>query len=333
MKISIVIRCYNEEEHIGRLLTGIMQQTNKDVEIIVVDSGSVDATVAIASQFPARIISIKPEEFSFGRALNIGCDASTGEIIVFASAHVYPVYCDWLEKLAMYFIDENVALVYGKQRGNDTTRYSEQHVFAKWFPDDAHPNQENPFCNNANAAVRSSLWERYRYNETLTGLEDLDWANRIISSGYRIAYSAEAEVIHVHTETWQSVFNRYRREAIAMKYILPQERFSIWDFARLFFSNVVHDSYHAAHDGVFLKEFKNILMFRMMQFWGTYRGYAQKGPVSSRLKEKFYYPKGFSRGRTRLRQEEDRAMVDYTMGLNNGTRVNNPDSGKHLRKS
>ncbi|QXE23130.1 hypothetical protein B6N60_01819 [Richelia sinica FACHB-800] len=43
--ISIIIRCYNEEEHIGRLLSGIIQQTIKDVEIIVVDSGSTDATM------------------------------------------------------------------------------------------------------------------------------------------------------------------------------------------------------------------------------------------------------------------------------------------------
>jgi len=330
MKISIVIRCFNEEEHIGRLLTGIIQQTASDVEIIVVDSGSQDATVAIATQFPVKIISIKPEDFSFGRALNIGCDASTGDILVFASAHVYPVYCDWLEKLAMYFTDENVALVYGKQRGNDTTIYSEHQVFAKWFPDVAHTNQEYPFCNNANAAVRRSLWERYRYNETLTGLEDLDWANRIIGNGYRIAYSSEAEVIHVHAETWPGVLNRYRREAIAMKHILPQEKFSIFDFGRLFISNVIHDSYQAVHDRIFFKEFKNILMFRMMQFWGTYRGFAQRGPVSSKLKEKFYYPKGLIRPGSRLKHEEGRAAVDYSMGLNNGAKNNNFDSGNHL---
>jgi glycosyltransferase involved in cell wall biosynthesis len=63
---SIVIRCYNEEKHIGRLLEGILQQTVKDVEVILVDSGSTDATVAIAqSIYPIKLISIKPEEFSF----------------------------------------------------------------------------------------------------------------------------------------------------------------------------------------------------------------------------------------------------------------------------
>ena len=44
---SIIVRCYNEEAHIGRLLSGIMQQATDDFEIIVVDSGSTDATLEI----------------------------------------------------------------------------------------------------------------------------------------------------------------------------------------------------------------------------------------------------------------------------------------------
>ena len=87
-KVSIVIRCYNEEQHIGRLLSGLIQQTVEELEIIVVDSGSTDSTVAIASCYPIKLVSIKPEDFSFGRSLNLGCQAATGEFIVIASAHV-----------------------------------------------------------------------------------------------------------------------------------------------------------------------------------------------------------------------------------------------------
>ena len=105
MKCSIIVRCYNEEEHIGRLLTGIMEQTLRDIEIIIVDSGSTDATLKIASRFPVRIVSIKPEEFSFGRSLNIGCEKAIGDFIVIASAHVYPIYKDWLEKILEPFVD------------------------------------------------------------------------------------------------------------------------------------------------------------------------------------------------------------------------------------
>ena len=61
-RCSIVIRCYNEEQHIGRLLAGIIEQTVKDVEVIPVDSGSTDATFSIACPYPVKVLSIKPEE-------------------------------------------------------------------------------------------------------------------------------------------------------------------------------------------------------------------------------------------------------------------------------
>jgi len=67
---SIVIRAYNEDQHIGRLFEGIKQQTVKDVDVILVDSGSTDSTVAIAESFGARVVKIRPEEFTFGRSLN-----------------------------------------------------------------------------------------------------------------------------------------------------------------------------------------------------------------------------------------------------------------------
>src|SRR3546814_3021785 len=90
---------------------------------------------------------------------------------------------------------------YGKQRGNENTHYSEHQVFAKWFPENSDPCQAQPFCNNANAAIRRSLWQKSPYDEALTGLEDLAWARQALTAGRRIAYVAEAEVVHVHEET------------------------------------------------------------------------------------------------------------------------------------
>ena len=58
MNCSIVIRAYNEEKHIGRLLEGIREQTVKDVEIILVDSGSTDRTAAVAESCGAQVLYI-----------------------------------------------------------------------------------------------------------------------------------------------------------------------------------------------------------------------------------------------------------------------------------
>ena len=309
IKCSIVIRCYNEEQHIEKLLKGIVEQTVKDIEIIIVDSGSTDATVSIASRYPVRILSIRPEEFSFGRALNIGCQAANSEFIVIASAHVYPVYRDWLEQLLAPFKDPQVALVYGKQQGNELTKYSEHQVFAKWFPDQSNWNQPHPFCNNANAAIRRSLWQSLPYDEKLTGLEDLHWAKQAQQLGYKIAYTADAPIVHVHDESFVRIYNRYRREAIALKQIFPQEHFHLWDLTRLFLGNTISDFYHAWHDGVISFNLSKIFLFRLMQFWGIYRGFHDR--VSSQLKQTFYYPKGFVRSQPSRDMTAER-LIDYT---------------------
>jgi glycosyltransferase involved in cell wall biosynthesis len=289
---SVVIRCHNEEKHIGKLLDSIMQQSISDVEIVVVDSGSTDRTVAIAQQYPVRLVHIKPEEFTFGRALNRGIAAALGQYILIVSAHVYPTGNNWVEKMLEPFAaDARVALTFGRQVGNNITKYSEHQIFRKWFPPEPHWYlQDHPFCNNANACIRRDVWEHLPYDEQLTGLEDLDWAKKALQKGYLLAYVPEAPIVHIHEETPQRILNRYRREAIAYKRIFPEAHFSLRDFLYLFPTNVISDWYHAWQEGVFWNHWKEIILFRLMQFWGTYQGYQQRGEVSEMLKRRFYYP-------------------------------------------
>lgn len=310
--VSIIIRCYNEEAHIGRLLEGIEEQTHRNIEIIVVDSGSTDATVDIAQRYPIKLLHIKPEDFSFGRSLNLGCSRATGEFIVIASAHVYPVYRDWLEKLIAPFAEPNVALAYGKQRGTEESKYSERRLLGKWFPEKSNFNQAHPFCNNANAAIRRELWDVLPYKEELTGLEDTEWATRAMEMDYRVAYVADATVIHNHSESPRRLYNRYRREAIALKTISPLERMRLWDAARLFVGNVLSDYYHAVRDGAFWRNLASIPSFRLMQFLGAYRGFALTGPVTSELKRRFYYPNGTARPVAPDSGLEREKLIDYS---------------------
>lgn len=288
---SIIIRAYNEAQHIGRLLDGIRQQTIQNTQVILVDSGSTDGTLEIARNYPIEIAHIQPEEFSFGRSLNLGISQARSEYIVIASAHVYPVYPDWLERMLTPFQNEKIGLVYGKQRGAANSHFSEHQIFAHWFPDNSTPNQDHPFCNNANAAIRRNLWKQHTYDESLSGLEDLEWARWAMQQGYRLAYAAEAEIIHVHNETPSGVYNRYRREAMAFKHIFPQENFHLGDFIRLVSTNIASDLWQAARQTKLVSSFRSIFWFRWMQFWGTYQGYRHSGPLTGQLRRTFYYPR------------------------------------------
>ena len=100
MKASIVIRAKNEERFIGQVLEMVFAQKYEDpFEVIVLDSGSTDRTVAIAIQHPVRLHHIKAGEFTFGRGLNTGASLATGEYVVYLSAHCIPVDESWLALL------------------------------------------------------------------------------------------------------------------------------------------------------------------------------------------------------------------------------------------
>lgn len=288
---SIVIRCYNEAEHIGGVLDGVGRQSLQDFEIVVVDSGSTDGTLDVVAEHDVELVHIAKEDFSFGRSLNMGCAAATGEFLVFLSAHCYPTDEHWLENLLKGFETPEIAAVYGRQRGvPGKTPFSEQQILRRWFPDESSVPQEGPFMNHANSAVRRSVWEGYPYDESLPGLEDVAWANQVTAKGWAIGYRAEATVHHIHDETPSQTRNRYQREAITFQQVFPGEHFNFFDFVRLSLRNIVADWKAARAERVLARTWAGIVGFRLAQFWGTFRGFHTRWPASSDLKRRFYYP-------------------------------------------
>ena len=207
-----------------------------------------------------------------------------------------------------------MGLVYGRQEGNEITRFSEHQVFAQWFPAKSNFDQKTPFCNNANCAIRKSSWAEQPYDVSLTGLEDLDWAEKIMDKGYSIVYESEASIIHVHEETSANIRNRYEREAIALKRIVPHVHFNAYDFIVHLIRSCRKDSVAALKKGVFWSEIKGIVVFRFMQYSGTYKGHNQKGEVSKELKSRFYYPKSAEKIKVSKEEASNKKQrkIDYS---------------------
>lgn len=289
-RVSAVIRAYNESKYIGRLLRGLAKQTVRPDEVILVDSGSTDNTVAIAEAAGCTIVQIAKDEFSFGRALNRGCAAASGEVLLFASAHVYPVYDTYVEHLLKAFDRRGVAIVYGRQVGDERTKFSESRVMLQWFPNQNIWDQQHPFSNNANAAVLKSVWQESPYDESLTGLEDLDFAKKALDRGHKISYVADAPVVHVHEETWSIIRNRYRREAMAYARIMEGAKMSLADALGLALSNIVGDYREAMRHDRLRGNVLSIPHFRFAQFIGAWEGFRAPDHMSARLRERFYYP-------------------------------------------
>lgn len=292
MLASIVIRTFNEARYLPELLRSLDQQTvaPSQRETILVDSGSKDETLAIAAQFPTKVVHIPHKEFSFGRSLNLGCDAAGGRHLVFISGHCVPTSNNWLEQLVAPLEASEASVTYGRQEGGPESKFSEHRLFAKYFPAVNSPPPNDFFCNNANAAVRRDVWSAIRFDETLTGLEDMHFARRVVEGGGKVRYVPHASVWHYHHEGWRKVKIRYEREAIALQRIMPEVHVHLPDALRYFVAGVLGDWGAALQQRLLLRKGCEIVAFRFCQYYGSWRGNHIHRQLSRSAKEKYFYP-------------------------------------------
>jgi len=95
-KASVVICAYNAESTMEACLQSLLQLRYPNFEVIVIDDGSTDGTLAIAERFPFRIIHQENKGLSIAR--NVGIEASTGKYVVFTDSDCV-VDPDWLTYL------------------------------------------------------------------------------------------------------------------------------------------------------------------------------------------------------------------------------------------
>jgi rhamnosyltransferase len=292
VRISYVIRTLNESKHLGRLLQKISEQQTLglDNEVVLVDSGSTDGTLEIAERHGCYVHQITREQFSFGRSLNIGCEAARGEVIIIVSGHCIPVDNFWAQKLCQPILDGIADYTYGRQLPGESSAWSEGRIFAKYFGEDSLIPQNGYFCNNANSAISMKRWEALRFNEELTGLEDMNMAQRLIQMGGRIAYVADAGVLHLHEESWSQVRRRFEREAIALQLIMPQVHMKKMDVLRYLITSIWADWLSAMRKGVWAKTAINVVLYRWNQYIGSYKGNHEHRKLSALDKEKYFYP-------------------------------------------
>ena len=206
--VAIVIRTKDEEEFIGETLKAVSNQSLLADEIIVVDSGSRDRTLQIASRFNTDIIEIEPSRFTYGRALNTGFARATSEIVVSLSADAVPADREWLRNLISAFEDPRAAGVYGRQVPRPGASLSERRDILACYGTDKAARPRDDFFSNANSAVRRAIWVKMRFDETMPCAEDWDWAKRVQSMGYSIHYEPRAVVMHSHGYTFLQAYRR-----------------------------------------------------------------------------------------------------------------------------
>ncbi|MEP1551740.1 MAG: glycosyltransferase [Paraglaciecola sp.] len=298
MMISIIIRTYNEEKYLEELLSSIRNQAteNISVETIIVDSGSNDKTLEIAKRYNCNIQHIKQEDFTFGYSLNVGCEAASGDYLVFVSGHCVPAATNWLIQLCKPLITKQVDYVYGRQLSHEKTQFSEKQIFDTNFPNKSSIPQRSNFCNNANAAMNKSLWRTLKFNESISGLEDLDFAQRAQALGYKLGYQSKSSVFHIHEESWSQIQHRFRREAQALKQIAFSS-LSLTEAIYWFFLACISDCEKAFNARSLLRNLASILKYRYHQFRGLYLGRCESTYKNIEPKRLYFWPYSINKER------------------------------------
>jgi len=217
---SIVIRTYNEETHLPGLLEALGRQSYRDFEIIVVDSGSIDRTRELAGPWADKLLRIDSHDFTFGYSLNVGIQAASGEYAAIVSAHTLPMNEEWLGTLVEPLREEGTAMSFGRQMGWSTSKFGEILDLGRTFG--AKRRVLRPpdfFAHNGSSGIRIDLWQQHPFDETLPGLEDIEWAKYWMERGYQVVYEPESVLYHIHDENWRQVRRRHYREALAARWI------------------------------------------------------------------------------------------------------------------
>jgi len=199
--IGVVIRTLNEAEHIGTCLETLARQAPGFVlDVLVVDSGSNDDTIAIARGHGARVHEISPEDFDYSTAINVGIERVEGDLILILSAHAIPVDDGWIAAMVAPFEDERVAGVASRQVPWPGAPLREVLRLAREFSEAGRVYDEPPVLfSNAASCVRRSVWAEQPF--TLPAAEDMEWAARVVGAGWTVVYQGEAAVYHSHDET------------------------------------------------------------------------------------------------------------------------------------
>lgn len=210
--VSVIIPVKNGAATLAACLQSIRAQSIAVHEIIVLDSGSADDSIAIAASFGAKIIDIVPQEFNHGLTRNIGVAAATGALCFLTVQDARLADDTMLERMAAHFQDNEVMAVVGHQavpheRDKNPAlwfrRYSQPKVIVRKTStkelNSLSPSQQKNIIawDNVIAMYRRTALLKLPFQKT-NFAEDWIWSKDALLSGCTLVYDPSIVAYHYH---------------------------------------------------------------------------------------------------------------------------------------
>jgi rhamnosyltransferase len=217
--ISVIIPTLNGEQTLVRFFEALKNQTLQPDEIVVGDSCSDDATVAICAENGAAVITIAREEFDHGGTRTLLAQKAKGEVVVFFTQDAILAEPDGIERLVQPLLQSDlIACSYGRQLPSKGAGPIAAHLrefnyppesSVRNFSDRMRYGLKTVFISNSFAAYKKEPLESVGYfkNGLIFG-EDTCTLGRLLLKGYQVAYISDAAVYHSHNYTMGEEFKR-----------------------------------------------------------------------------------------------------------------------------
>lgn len=198
-RVSVIVPAYNAEKYIRRALRSALAQTYGNLEVVVVDDGSTDATPDVVRGVgDPRILLVRQENSGQGRARNEGIRRSSGDLITFLDADDY-----YLQEK----VEKQVRFLQSAKEF-DVVYCNAVHFYARWpslfFKREARGHEQSVLATllhgthiNPNAVMmkRTVLEQVGLFNETRYYPEDWEMWLRVALAGFRFGYLDEDLVV------------------------------------------------------------------------------------------------------------------------------------------
>ena len=219
-EVSVIIPTLNGAVWLDRLLTALIGQTLQPGEILVVDSGSTDATLEIVRRYGVRLIEIPREQFDHGGTRSLAVRGVRGDLVVFFTQDAIPADNEALARLVAPLAENaQLAAVYGRQLPNADANPFSTHLRLFNYPPEGNLRCRQDrdlfgfrtifISKSFSAYRRTALEEVGLFPARLLFGEDTLTVAKLLDRGWCVEYVSKAVVYHSHNYTvWQD-FKRY----------------------------------------------------------------------------------------------------------------------------
>ena len=226
LKVTVICPLYNAEKGIVQLNSALTEQKGIELEIKYILTESKDRTEELLKENGITFEKIKKEEFSHSRTREKAAMAAKGEAIVFLTQDVEIKDDEFIKKLVAPIVKGEAQATYARQvtKYNNIEKYTREYNYPKTSfvttkADLKEKGLKTFFFSDAAGAIDVKTFRKLGgYDgKDLPISEDMYFAHKLIMSGGKIKYIAEAKVYHSHKFTVKELYNRYKLTGEFMK--------------------------------------------------------------------------------------------------------------------